>query len=801
MSAESLSITLRAIDEVSAPLRQVQESLQRMQQGSLGVLESGERLSNFGDQFVNNVSRPIVQGLGASTNAAIALESVMSDTNKALGIQPNTQGAAALNAEIMSLSSELGQMPTAIANFYTEAGKLGIVRDQMDDYTRLVNQAGVAWDMTSTQAGEAVSVLSNVMGLFDAQTGMVDLQGLTALGDTINYLADTGATSEAAIAQVLQRSGSTMRMFGLLNEEAAALATGFLNLGYPPEVVGTALNGMLPMLSNATQQTQGFQDALESIGLPAAQFEQMVRQDATGAIMDLMDAATASGDTGIWQRLFGTGSDSAMLAAASQNLDNFRNTLDSIENVQAGGMLQSYENRLQTSAAQMERFRSTIFQLGATIGAAILPAMNGLLNILTPIVAGFAEFAANHPGIVQVSVAIAAVVAAIGPLIIGAGMVVSAIGAIQAAFAVGGIFAAGGMLGGVGAAFGAIAAAALPIVGIVAAIAAAAYLVISNWESVSAFFQGLFARIQSFIAGFMAGLMQGLAPAMPAIQSLMQSFQQIGAAIMQASTAIFGLLQSMMRFGLAIAQLTPLGMLLSQIGAAFQSAGGSATSFGAAVGNAAGLVIGAIAQIAARAMSLVSTFASVASAIISTISGLASQMFSAGQRIVQQIAQGIMAGIGAVRDAASSVANAVRSMLPGSPVKTGPLTVLNNPASSPGAEIVRMIGRGMQAVDLNNYMQPVVNSMASIMPPAIAPQAQLFSQFQPPTGRNQLDSGLSPTVTAGGGTTINVTIGDIFANTAEDAQAIGDSIEERLRELLPELLEQEEHRQMRVSYG
>lgn len=706
MAQSSLEILISAINQASGPIQDVVNDINGMQQGARDTLEVGERITNFGRQYVDGVSRPIMQGLGASLNAAIELESAMSDTNKALGVQPNTDGAKALQTEIMNLSGELGQMPAAIAGFYTEAGKLGIQRGQMADYTRLVNQAGVAWDMTSEQAGSAVSTLSNVMGLFDSRTGTVNLQGLQQLGDTINFLADSGATSESAIAQVLQRSGSTMRMFGFLNQESAALATGFLNLGYPPEVVGTAMNGMLPKLQNATQQTNDFQEALESIGLPAAQFEQMVKKDATGAITTLLDAAAKSGDTGIFQKLFGTGSDSALLTAAAQNLENFKGTLQSIDKVTSGGMGASYENRLKTTQAQMESFRAQMFILGASIGSALLPPLNAILSALTPIVTGFANFAAANPAITQIGVALALVVAAIGPIIVGVGMLISALGALQAAFAAGGIFAAGGMLAGVGTAVAAIAASALPIIGIIAAIAAGAYLIYANWGSISTFFAGIFAQIQSFLSGFAAGFTAAIAPAMPAIQSIAASFQQWWMAISQIGAAIGSIVMGLAQFVMAASQLTPMGIMLSQIGAGFQSAGMSAQVFGAAVGGAAAAVIGAIANIAARAMSLVATFASVTAGIVSQVASLAGQMFAAGQNIVQSIARGITAGAGAVRSAISGVMSMVRGALPFSPPEWGPLSDI----MQTGGNIVNSIAGGI-------VPGPVQTAMASAMAP------------------------------------------------------------------------------------
>ena len=107
--------------------------------------------------------------------------------------------------------------------------------------------------------------------------------------------------------------------------------------------------------------------------------------------------------------------------------------------------------------------------------------------------------------------------------------------------------------------------------------------------------------------------------------------------------------------------------------------------------------------------------------ILSALASIAAQAFNAGRQIVQRIAQGIMASIGAVVNAAKAVGRAVMSVLPNSPVPTGPLTVLNNPATSPGAKIVDMLSAGIMS-----RAGQLSNTLGQTLTPATSP-AGLFT--------------------------------------------------------------------------
>lgn len=86
---------------------------------------------------------------------------------------------------------------------------------------------------------------------------------------------------------------------------------------------------------------------------------------------------------------------------------------------------------------------------------------------------------------------------------------------------------------------------------------------------------------------------------------------------------------------------------------------------------------------------------SIPGAVLGVISGLGSSLFRAGAEIINRLAAGIRSAIGAVTDAIGSVAGAIGRFLPGSPVKQGPLRVLNN--GHAGGLITEMVADGIRA--------------------------------------------------------------------------------------------------------
>lgn len=79
--------------------------------------------------------------------------------------------------------------------------------------------------------------------------------------------------------------------------------------------------------------------------------------------------------------------------------------------------------------------------------------------------------------------------------------------------------------------------------------------------------------------------------------------------------------------------------------------------------------------------------------MLGSLGNVGSLLYHAGQEIIQGLINGIESMIGKVTGAIGHVAGIIASHLPGSPVKTGPLTVLNNGYA--GGQITKMLADGI----------------------------------------------------------------------------------------------------------
>jgi hypothetical protein len=92
---------------------------------------------------------------------------------------------------------------------------------------------------------------------------------------------------------------------------------------------------------------------------------------------------------------------------------------------------------------------------------------------------------------------------------------------------------------------------------------------------------------------------------------------------------------------------------------------------------------------------IVAFFRTLPGQVIGYLTGLAGRMFAAGQNIVRMLANGMGSMASAAVDRIRNIVGAIRDLIPGSPVKTGPLRSLNNGRA--GRLVVGMLADGMEA--------------------------------------------------------------------------------------------------------
>lgn len=114
---------------------------------------------------------------------------------------------------------------------------------------------------------------------------------------------------------------------------------------------------------------------------------------------------------------------------------------------------------------------------------------------------------------------------------------------------------------------------------------------------------------------------------------------------------------------------------------------------------------------------VVNLFVGLPGRISRAVGNLGSLLYQAGRNVVQGLINGIYAMIGAVANAAASLAGTIRNYLPFSPAKEGPLSGAGNPENS-GRVIAQMVADGILA----NVNAPA-NAMNRALAPLVAPAA------------------------------------------------------------------------------
>lgn len=151
-----------------------------------------------------------------------------------------------------------------------------------------------------------------------------------------------------------------------------------------------------------------------------------------------------------------------------------------------------------------------------------------------------------------------------------------------------------------------------------------------------------------------------------------------------------------------------------------------------------GRVVGAIGSVLGRAVSVVS---GIGGRIVGAVTGIGGRLFAAGQQIISQLVSGITSRIEGAVSAVRNAVGRIASLIPHSPVKEGPLKVLNRGRA--GRQIIQMLIDGINArrSDLAAAARSVTFPVAervSTIPAALAASASRSTRVgttEPVAGR------------------------------------------------------------------
>lgn len=350
-----------------------------------------------------------VQGLvGKAGGLAFAAKEAMKFETAMAGVKKVAEGTdeqyAKLSDELKKMSAELGISAAEMADIAAAGGQLGIPIEKLSEFTTIASKMSVAFGMTAEEAGNAAATIANV---FQLPIGEVE-----KLGDAINVLGNNTAAREKDIVAAIARIGGTAKQFGLVADEAAALADAFIALGKPPEVAATAINAMLQKLQTAQSQGKDFQAALEGIGTSADEMAANIAANPQQALTDFLhklEGLDKQSRALTLSQLFGTEySDDIALLVGS--LGEYEKALGLVadKGQVVGAMQKEVANAMSTSEAQIAKAKQEIINVAIEVGEKLLPLVSLLASTAGSVASAIGAITEEFPALTQLAALFAA---------------------------------------------------------------------------------------------------------------------------------------------------------------------------------------------------------------------------------------------------------------------------------------------------------------------------------------------------------------------------------------------------------
>ena len=381
--------------------------------GELGdTADSAESFGSRATQAVDAVSsvlaaagisaalKEIKEGFDECVQASMDFESAITGVAKTTDL--TDEELADMSDAIKAMSTEIPASTTEIAAVAEAAGQLGIQKDALLDFTRVMTMLGTATNMTAEDAATALARFANITGM--------SADNYDRLGAVIVDLGNNFATTESEITQMGTRLASGGRLAGLTEPQIMALAAAMSSVGIEAEAGGTAmtqtLNAIEKAVANGEDALQGFADVA---GMSADEFAQTWSTDALDALTAFIrglgtldergeSAVLVLEDLGL--KGIRQGNMLKSLALAADQMDSAVQTANTAwdENI---ALTNEANKRYATTQSKLDMMQNAYNNLKVAVGDAFAPALRDVYDAGTDVLNVLGAFVQENPALVK----------------------------------------------------------------------------------------------------------------------------------------------------------------------------------------------------------------------------------------------------------------------------------------------------------------------------------------------------------------------------------------------------------------
>ena len=616
---QASSVLGSQMQAAGAHIKEVGNNISGLGEKVTGV---GDKVSALGGKMTATITMPVVAGGTAAVKEAKDYSSALA---KLSTIADTTQTPLSdLDDSIMKLSDDTGISAAALAEASYDAISAG---QSTEDAVGFVGKANVLARSGFTSMSTATDTLTTAMNAYGLSADQV-----SSVSDKLITTQNLGKTTVDELGASMGKVIPTAAMYGVnLDQLSAAYITTTKN-GIGTAESTTYINGMLNELGKSGSTTsdilkektgKSFSELMNS-GYNLSDVLQIVQDEADSSGKSLAD-------------MFGSQEAAKAAATITQHTTDFTSAVKELGN--SAGTAQQAFDTLEASdpSIQFEKTKTAIQNCAISIGQILMPIVQQVAGKIQELVQKFRDL---DPETQQQIVMIAAIAAAIGPLIAIIGTLISSVGKIitfggQIVSLVGSIttwmgtastFITGTMIPAITGIVTAIGPFLLIAVAVIAVITAI-IVVIKNWDAIvevaqfvwesfcekvsqlvtafKEFFTSAFQAIGSFFTGIWNGIVSVATNAWSSIRNVFSTVGSFFTGIFQQAwngiTSIFN----------------RLGGFFSGV---WNSVTGIFKSAGMAIGNAiSGAVKTAVNFVLSKAIGIINGFIGAINAVIGVI--------------------------------------------------------------------------------------------------------------------------------------------------------------------------------------
>lgn len=507
----------REIAETEAELKKLESQASKTNQTLDKIGEVGGKLEAVGGKItdvgkkVTVVSTAVTAMGGAAVKTAADFESSMSQVQATMGITKDSMsevdGQSVNTMDTLSdLAKKMGSETAFSASECAEAlnylALAGYDTQEMCDTLPTVLNLAAAGNIDLASASDMVTDAMSALGMETSDADkMVDQMAKTAssTNTSVGQLGEGILTIGATAKSIKGGTAELNTALGILANNGIKGAEG-----------GTHLRNVILSLQNPTDKATAQMDAL---GVSVFDSEGNMRSlnDILGDLNISMDGMTSEEKANIISKIFNKTDLSSVNALLANTGDTWDELQTSIEN-SGGAAQQMADTQLDNLSGQLTILKSAVEGFAISIGETLMPMVK---NIVAKI-QSFVDWLNNlDEGTRQVIVKIGLFVAALGPVLVILGTVISKVGVTMQAFSKlglkisGAVANAGGLSGVMGKLGTAIMGVNPVVLAVVAAIALLVGAFVHLWRTNEDFRNNIIAiwnRIKAVFENFAKGI-------------------------------------------------------------------------------------------------------------------------------------------------------------------------------------------------------------------------------------------------------------------------------------------------------